>query len=305
MQIQVQNEYSRLKTVVLGIADSCGGQPHLDDTYDPKTKEFLRKGIYPLERHMVPEMDAFAAVLEKHGVNVLRPNNIEDLNQIFARDICFAIDNKFIIPHIIRERQAEQEAIMDYISQVDDSSVLRAPENVRIEGGDVIVHNEYVFVGYSDEQDFYNFKTARTNTDGLAYLKEQFPNKQVIGFQLKKSDYAPMENALHLDCCFQPLGLGHALIFEDGFQKQSDLDMLKEIFGADKLIKVSREEMYNMNCNIFSIDKDIVVSERGFIRINEKLTQLGYTVEEIPYYQISKQEGLLRCSTLPLLREND
>ena len=32
---------------------------------------------------------------------------------------------------------------------------------------------------------------------------------------------------------------------------------------------------------------------------------LGYTVEEIPYYQISKLEGLLRCSTLPLHRSND
>ena len=29
----------------------------------------------------------------------------------------------------------------------------------------------------------------------------------------------------------------------------------------------------------------------------------GITVEEIPYAEISKQEGLLRCSTLPLIRD--
>jgi N-dimethylarginine dimethylaminohydrolase len=305
MQIQVKNEYARLKTVVLGIADDCGGQPHLDDTYDPKTKEFLRKGIYPLERHMTPEMDAFAKVLEKYDVQVLRPKNIHDVNQIFTRDICFAIDNKLVIPQIIRERRPEQEAITKYTERVDSQNLLYPPEEVRIEGGDVMVHNNYVFVGYSDEQDFYNFKTARTNKKGLEYLKEQFPSREVIGFQLKKSDYAPMENALHLDCCFQPLGLGHVLIFEDGFQKESDLQKLRDIFGVENFIKVSRDEMYNMNCNIFSIAKDTVVSERGFIRINEKLQSLGYVVEEIPYYQISKQEGLLRCSTLPLLREDE
>ena len=63
--------------------------------------------------------------------------------------------------------------------------------------------------------------------------------------------------------------------------------------------------MYLMCCNLFSIDRDIVVSERGFVRINEKLANLGYTVEEIPYYQISKLEGLLRCSTMPIERVND
>ncbi|NNJ55495.1 MAG: amidinotransferase [Bacteroidia bacterium] len=305
MQIQINNEYSKLKTVVLGIANNTGGQPHLDDAYDPKTKEFIKKGIYPLERHMIPEMEAFAQLLENYNVEVLRPNDMVSVNQIFTRDICFAIGDKLVIPEIIRERKPEQVAIQKYIDIIPEESVLKPPKTVHIEGGDVVVHGDYVFVGYSDEQDFYNFKTARTNEEGLTFLQNSFPDKKVIGFQLKKSDYAPMENALHLDCCFQPLGLGHVLLFEDGFQHQSDLDQINTIFGEDKMIKVSRDEMYNMNCNVFSIDKDVVVSERGFIRINEKLRSLGYTVEEVPYYQISKQEGLLRCSTLPLLRSND
>ena len=305
MQIQVNNEYSRLQSVIVGIANNSGGQPHVDDAYDPKTKEFIRKGIYPLERHMIPEMDAFTAVLKQYNVEVLRPDDIISVNQIFTRDICFAIGDKLVVPEIIRERKAEQEAIKKYIDQIPANNVLHAPKEVNIEGGDVVLHNNYVFVGYSDEQDFYNFKTARTNEAGLNFLRTSFPDKEVIGFQLKKSDYAPMENALHLDCCFQPLGLGHALIFEDGFQHHKDLQLITSIFGSENIIKVSREEMYHMNCNVFSIDKDVVVSERGFIRLNEKLRNLGYTVEEVPYYQISKQEGLLRCSTLPLHRSNE
>jgi N-dimethylarginine dimethylaminohydrolase len=302
MNLGVSNEYGKLHTVILGTANDSGGQRSLDETYDPKTKEYMRKGISPNERDMVPEMEAFAAILQKHNVNVLRPNNLNGVNQIFTRDICFVIDNKFIIPEILRERKDEQDAMQQYIDQIDPSAILDAPDGVRIEGGDVVVHNDYIFVGYSDEKDFYNYKTARTNEAGLNYIKENFPTKTVIGFQLKKSDYEAMENALHLDCCFQPLGLGHALIFEAGFKHEEDLATIYEIFGKQNLIRISRQEMYDMCCNIFSISPDLVVSERGFIRINEKLQSLGYTVEEIPYYQISKQEGLLRCSTLPLLR---
>jgi N-dimethylarginine dimethylaminohydrolase len=302
MKLGVSNEYGKLHTVILGTANDSGGQRSLDETYDPKTKEYMRKGISPNERDMVPEMEAFAAVLERHSVNVLRPSNLNGVNQIFTRDICFVIDDKFIIPEILRERKDEQDAMQQYIDQINPSAILDAPDGVRIEGGDVVVHNDYIFVGYSDEKDFYNYKTARTNEAGLNYIKENFPTKTVIGFQLKKSDYEAMENALHLDCCFQPLGLGHALIFEAGFKHEEDLATIYEIFGKQNLIRISRQEMYDMCCNIFSISPDLVVSERGFIRINEKLQSLGYTVEEIPYYQISKQEGLLRCSTLPLLR---
>ncbi|MEY2703223.1 MAG: hypothetical protein RLY43_1861, partial [Bacteroidota bacterium] len=40
-----------------------------------------------------------------------------------------------------------------------------------------------------------------------------------------------------------------------------------------------------------------------FTRLNNWLRKKGFTVEEIPYAEISKQEGLLRCSTLPLIRD--
>jgi N-dimethylarginine dimethylaminohydrolase len=58
-----------------------------------------------------------------------------------------------------------------------------------------------------------------------------------------------------------------------------------------------------MYSNVFSIAPDVVVSERKFHRLNKWLRKNGFTVEEIPYAEIAKQEGLLRCSTLPLIRE--
>ena len=58
-----------------------------------------------------------------------------------------------------------------------------------------------------------------------------------------------------------------------------------------------------MNSNIFSIDTNVVVSERNFTRLNNWLRANDFVVEEVSYAEIAKQEGLLRCSTLPLIRD--
>jgi N-dimethylarginine dimethylaminohydrolase len=60
--------------------------------------------------------------------------------------------------------------------------------------------------------------------------------------------------------------------------------------------------MYDMNSNVFSISPEVVVSEQNFTRLNAQLRNWGFTVEEIPYAETAKMEGLLRCSTLPLRR---
>ena len=38
-------------------------------------------------------------------------------------------------------------------------------------------------------------------------------------------------------------------------------------------------------------------------KLNNELKNKGFTVEEVPYAEIAKMEGLLRCSTLPLRRK--
>ena len=61
--------------------------------------------------------------------------------------------------------------------------------------------------------------------------------------------------------------------------------------------------MYNMNANVFSISENVIVSEKRFTRLNIELRKRGFTVEEVSYAEIAKMEGLLRCSTMPLIRE--
>ena len=303
ISLNVNNEFGKLNEVILGIAQSNGGVPKLDECYDPKSREHVQNGTFPEEAHLSDELNQFLNVLKKYNVSVFRPTLIEDYNQIFSRDIAFVIGEKLVVSNIIKDREKEINAIENIISQINPSNIIRLSNKARIEGGDVIIHNDHIFIGYSKEEDFKQFQVARTNEIAIEEIKEKFSNKKIVAFELKKSDYQAKENALHLDCCFQPIGKKMAIIYEEGFKRKEDVDYIKRLFGEDKLIKITQKEMYDMNSNVFSISEDTIVSEIGFKRLNSILRTKGFKVEEIKFSEIAKMEGLLRCTTLPLQRQ--
>lgn len=303
MKLHIIDETSRLKAVVLGTAKSNGPTPTIEEAYDPKSIEHIKKGTYPKEEDMIKEMDAFEKVLKKYDVKVYRPEVLQDYNQIFSRDIGFVIEDYFIKSNILPDRERELVAIQYLIDQMDPNKVVRPPEEVHVEGGDVMPWHDYIFVGTYTKEDYSSIITARTNMAAVNYLKELFPNKKVMAFDLVKSNTEPRDNALHLDCCFQPVGENKAIIYKGGFANEEDYQFLIDLFGKENVFHIEREEMYQMFSNVFSIDKNVVVSEENFDRLNTWLEQQGITVERIPYAEIAKQEGLLRCSTLPLIRE--
>lgn len=303
LQVNVKNETSRLKAVVLGTAQSNGPTPTLEEAYDPKSLEHIKAGTYPVEADMVAEMEALNAVFEKYGVEVYRPQIISDYNQIFSRDIGFVIDDIFVKANILPDRERELDAIQYVIDKMDPAKVVRPPEEVHIEGGDVILWNDHIFIGTYKGSDYKDFITARTNMHGVNYIKQLFPNKIVKEFDLVKSRIEARDNALHLDCCFQPVGKDKGVIYKSGFREEADYLYLTDLFGKDNLFHIDRDEMYHMTSNFFSIDDNVVVIEKNFTRLKNWLLEHGFTVEEVPYAEIAKQEGLLRCSTLPLIRE--
>ena len=302
LELNIKNETSRLRAVVLGSAVHNGPTPKVDEAYDPKSLEHILAGTYPLENDMVNEMEAFNTVLKKYNVAVYYPEMIKNYNQIFTRDIGFVIDDVFVKSNILPDRERELEAIQYLLDQINPKKVVRPPHEVHIEGGDVMLWNEYIFIGTYKGSDYKDYITARTNVQGVQYIKDLFPNKIVKEFDLVKSKIEARDNALHLDCCFQPVGNDKGIIYKNGFREEADYLFVVNLFGKENLFHITRDEMYNMNSNVFSIDTNVVVSERNFTRLNNWLRANGFVVEEIPYTEIAKQEGLLRCSTLPLIR---
>lgn len=303
IKLNIKNETSRLRTVVLGIANSNGPIPRVEACYDPKSVKHILAGTYPKESDMINELDAVSLVFEKYGVTVYRPEVITDCNQIFARDIAFVIDDFLIQANILPNREAEVQAIDGIWEQIPFNKRIKLPEPCHVEGGDVMLLNNHIFIGTYSGADYSDLITARTNPEAVSALRDLFPNKVVKSFELKKSSTNAKENALHLDCCFNPLGRGKAIIHKNGFLVESEYEWLVNFFGSENVFEISKDEMSQMCSNVFSISEDVIISEEGFTRLNAWLRSQDFTVEEVPYAQIGKQGGLLRCTTMPLFRD--
>ncbi|HRZ96140.1 MAG TPA: arginine deiminase family protein [Paludibacter sp.] len=306
MNLHIKNETSTLKAVVLGQPGSIGKIPDPEHTYDAKSLESVLNGIYPTEESIYKEMSGFEKVLLKYGVQVFRPWTLENCNQVFARDVAFVIDDKIINSNIIPDREDEKEAYEVIYDQIAYNKIFNLPERAHVEGGDVVLYNDFVFVGLYTGSDYADLKTARTNLYAFNFLKEIFPEKTMIPIELVKNDLNSRLGVLHLDCAFMPVARDKALIYKDGFKFVKDYKLIIDIFGKENIFEITQEEMYQMNTNVFSISPDVVVSESNFTRLNNYMKQQwGLTVEQIPYAEISKMGGLFRCSTLPLVRAND
>ncbi len=303
LQLNIQNETSRLRAVVLGIAENNGPTPKFEDCYDPKSKEHVLAGTYPKEEDMITEMETFATILEKYDVKVYRPHVLENVNQIFTRDIAFVIEDKMIKSNILPDRLKELDAIDFIYKQISEENRIIPPEEVHVEGGDVMPWNDYIFIGTYTGDDYPDYITARTNKEAVSFIRDLFTNKTIKSFELRKSNTNAKENALHLDCCFQPIGKDKAILHKNGFLIEEEYNWLVNYFGKENVFEITKDEMYAMTSNIFSISEKVVVSEHNFARLNTWLRKHGFIVEEVPYAEIAKQEGLLRCSTMPLIRD--
>lgn len=302
LKLNVNDETSPLKAVLLGTAKSNGAVPDPDDAYDPKSREHILAGTYPEEDDMITEIEAVVKVFEKYKVDVYRPEVIENCNQIFARDIAFVIEDKFIKSNILPRRDQEINAINNLVSKIHPDKVINLPADAHVEGGDVILSNDYIFIGCYTGKDYSHYITARTNVHAVDAIQKLFPEKKVKSFELVKSNTNARENALHLDCCFQPVGENKAIICKNGFMHEKEYKWLVSYYGKQNIFEITKEEMYQMFSNIFSISPHVVISDKQFKSLNDWLKAQGIIVEEVSFTEIGKQGGLLRCSTMPLIR---
>lgn len=279
-----------------------GPKPAIENCYDARSRESVELGTYPEMEDCMVQLNSLVEKLESLGVEVLRPDVLDATNQVFTRDIGFVIDDQFILPNVIEDRASEVKAINALLDRIPSSNIIMMPSGCYAEGGDVIVHERYVFVGLSNEATFNKYKTARTNEAGLDYLQDEFPAYDFKGFELLKSDVDPRKGSLHLDCAFQPLG-DALLLAPHLFKNAADVIWIESHFGTDNIFYCTDDEAYDLHTNVFSIGpKEVLISATAG-RLKNWLEERSYTVHTITYDEIVKMGGLLRCSTMPLERE--
>ena len=302
IEVKVDNEYSTLKSVILGLAEDMGDPPKVFDVYDPRSLYHIKNNSYPSEVDVKKDVESFYKILIKHNVDVLRPDNIKNCNQVFARDLGFTISNIFFQSNIVPNREEELVGVSGIINNLD-AGVVKLPDYMHIEGGDVVIHNDKLFIGTYSGEDYSELITARTNQESISYLEKMIPSKEIMSINIKKSNTDVFENVLHLDCCFQPIGKRKAIICPDSFVNKSDVEYLIGYFGKKNTYLAYGQEAYMLISNLLVISPEVIVSDKRFNKINTWLEKNDFHVEKISYENVSKMSGLFRCSTLPLLRE--
>lgn len=297
MKIGISNEWAPLKRVMVGHGMSMGPAPSVETAYDPTSKHHLKAGTYPLPEKVEEQLDHLAKCLIQEGIEVIRPLNVPQLEQVFARDVGMVIDDILIRSRMIEERRAEWNGISP---QLGDIPVLALPDKADLEGGDVVVLEGAIAVGVTRDPSLTALQTARTNQAGVDFLRSTFPQRDILAVELHKNDEDPAQCALHLDCAFMPLGGGEAIMCRDAFLSQGQFDALASRFSD--IIDISTEEAALLQSNLLHVAPDVVLMDPRFKRLGEALRNRGYRLIDCPMDQVGKMGGLFRCTTLPLLR---
>ena len=302
MEIFVNNENDKLTDVIVGNSINFKSKINFRDLYDPISLFHYLKGTFPIKSELQNQISQFKKVLKKYNVKI-HDLDIINTNQIFARDLGFVIEEKFFLSSILPARENEIKGLDSLLSKI--KNIVRIPADKHIEGGDVIIDNDNIFIGYYDQKDYKNQITARTNIQAVKFMKKECPNKNIIPLELIKSPHNPKLNALHLDCCFQPVSKNKAVICKQAFKNPHELNQLISFYQEDNLFEITLDEMSRLYSNFLSIDKNTVISDIKFKRLNKWFENMNIEVEEIDYSEISKLGGLFRCTTLPLLRKKN
>lgn len=194
--------------------------------------------------------------------------------QVFVRDVAFKIDNTWCICNMATKiRQGETDEFIKFLKSCN-KSFYRFKSN--IEGGDVLVWNQTIFVGVS----------SRTSIEAVEELAELFKNYDIIPIKLKK-------DILHLDCVLGIVDYENAVIYKDGLDEMS-VQFLKKLFN---LIEITKEEQENMATNFLRLD-DKIFCEAKNKRVNKLIGKLGVKVIEVEFDEYRKLGGSLRCCSL-------
>lgn len=320
--IHVESEFAPLRKVVLtqselifpgkeDNADDYAFLPeeilHLYDGIEIEGKNY--KDVFPLrQQQWEQERENLKNVLEKYGVQVLRPRLLthyeKEFNKewgssnFFARDPFFTVGSSVIegslrfihrrneifpIRNILIEETYDSNAHYVSVPQADISQGIDSEAGPFLEGGDILVLGKTVFVGNSG---------LASNHNGYRWLKSYLAHEdyQVIEVPLKK-------DVLHLDCALSLVREGLMIVCEEAMPN----GIPKPLKSWDR-ISVPHQDLAHLAINGLPVNEEVYITDPKFEYIIGELQKRNIHVELIDF-QISRSlGGSFRCSTQPLNR---
>ncbi|ANC76144.1 hypothetical protein ABE65_004690 [Fictibacillus phosphorivorans] len=274
--VNCDSEYGTLKKVIV-----CEPRYMKIDEIINETQRHFAKDNINMKRAM-KQHQHFVDTMRANGVDVYKLPAMEKFpEQVFTRDIGFTIGETVFVSRMGSNiRDGEEKVLRNWL--LEHQINLSLIEGDRIEGGDVIVHGDTVYIGVS----------GRTSEETIQELQSQLPHMNVVAVP-----FDPIY--LHLDCVFNILSEEDALIYKHAFEEK-DYQMLASKFNV---IEVEKEEQFTMGTNVLSIGNKKVLSLPVNKNVNAALRERGYEVLEVDISEIIKSGGSFRCCSMPLYRE--
>ncbi|WP_256860505.1 dimethylarginine dimethylaminohydrolase family protein [Paraliobacillus ryukyuensis] len=228
--------------------------------------------------------ETFVQTLKSYQVEVVEMTPHQDLyEQVFTRDIGFCIGKNLYTANMgQRIRVPEVQQLETYLN--NGAITYHSIDTDSIEGGDVIVDGQTIWIGISD----------RTSKEAVEKLQEQLPNYQINPLPID-------EHILHLDCAFNCIAPNMVLVYPKAFAEK-ELEKIRQHY--EYIIEVSEDEAFTLGTNVFMLDHKTVISLPENQQVNQQLRAHDFYVIEVPFNEIIKSGGSFRCCTLPVLREN-
>ncbi|WP_425609208.1 dimethylarginine dimethylaminohydrolase family protein [Ureibacillus aquaedulcis] len=270
------SEYDTLKRVILCQPQYMTIRQVINETQE----HFKDEGIH-IERALEQHAD-FVNTLKQYDIDViLLPYHKKYPEQVFTRDIGFTLGETIFVANMATDARAGEENVLKQWLEDEEISYFNLVKE-HIEGGDVIVDRDTIYVGLS----------SRTDEKATAHLERLLHKFQVVTIPFK-------EKYLHLDCIFNVVSPDVALIYPPALTEE-DIKLFSSRYDC---IEVSEDEQFQLGTNVLSIGNKRVLSLPVNQHVNGELRKRGFEVIEVDITEIIKSGGSFRCCTMPLLRE--
>jgi len=214
-------------------------------------------------------------VLKNLNITVIQPINIKanTCRTVWVRDICINIDNKMYLlvnTHNVRRSFIEELKTLNIKGEILD--------NIYMEGGDIIQDGNTIYIGIG----------KRTDINAYKWLKQTFPKKKIIKI---------IHYARHLDCCFCVLP-NNTIIYSKKYIKSfpSILRKTHTVKTVEEFI--DKRTNPNLATNLLIINNTIIAIDlEKFHKFYDYLKSMGFNVILIPFYDVWKKGGGIRCIT--------
>ena len=231
------------------------------------------------------QQQTFMEIMKADGIEVLLAEAVPGcFSQHYTRDIGFAIDDTYFCANPrCGYRKRELEGLHNLLPRFSKVAHL---ESGTIEGGDVMIDEQYVIVGLGEE-------TSKEGIECLRWkLKELGIDREIVTLEFSH------RGIIHLDTKFNIPAKGVGLIHPKSFTPQS----LKWLENHFDLIEASDEETKNLDINTFTLSPQKVVMSERSERLASLLEAKGVKPILVYYSEVTKLPGSFRCTTLPIER---